>query len=113
MDFHLVLISDFQHQIIQCEIGLGIHSRLDPALQTTQLAMSAAIALCAWLQPARLALQDDHIVDELHRNPEPSGGRSMGMAFFHKCNNTLPKRYRKWLAHLRPPYLLCSKGITD
>jgi hypothetical protein len=37
----------------------------------------------------------------------------MGMAFFHKCNNTLPKRYRKWLAHLRPPYLLCSKGITD
>lgn len=74
MHRHLVLIGSFQHQIIQREIRLGSHPRHDPASQTGQLSMTAAIALPTRLQPARPVLQDHHVVDELHRNPKPRSG---------------------------------------
>jgi hypothetical protein len=66
MNRHLMRIRDCQHQIIQRQIGPGIHARPDPVLQTAQFAMPAAIALRPRFQPTRLALQDDHVIDELH-----------------------------------------------
>src|SRR6056297_1167242 len=113
MDRHLVLIGNFQHQIIQREVGLGRHPRRDPVPQTAQLAMPAAISLSARLQPACLAFQDHHVIDELHRNPKPRGRSSVRMPFLHKRDNALPKRHRMWLSHLKPPYLPCGQGITD
>lgn len=76
MDGHLVLICNFENQIIQCEIWLGSHPYRDPIAQPAQLAMTAAIALGTRLQPACLALQQHHVVDELHRNPQPRSGSS-------------------------------------
>ena len=66
MDRHLVFIGDFQHQTIQREVGLGRHPRRDPVPQPGQLAMPAAIALDTRLQPAGLAFQDNHVVDEFY-----------------------------------------------
>ena len=113
VDRHLVRLGDFQHQIVQRQIGFGLHPRLQPGSQTGQLAMPAAIALGARLQPARLAFQNDHVVHELHRNPKPRRRRPMRMALFDECDNTLAKFYRKWLAHPGPPYLPYRQGITD
>lgn len=50
MDGHLVLICNFENQIIQCEIRLGSHPYRDPIPQSAQLAMTAAIALGTRLQ---------------------------------------------------------------
>lgn len=77
MDGHLVHICNFENQIIQREIRLGSHPYRDPIPQPAQLAMTAAIALGTRLQPARLALQQHHVVDELHRNPQPRSGSSV------------------------------------
>jgi hypothetical protein len=44
MHHHLMLIGNFQNQIIQREIRLGSHPRRDPVPQTVQLAMNAATA---------------------------------------------------------------------
>jgi len=82
MDSHLMRLGDFQHQIIQRQIGFGIHPRLQPASQTTQLAISAAIALGTRLQPTRLAFKNDHVIHELHRNPKPRCRRTVRMALF-------------------------------
>ena len=57
MDRHLVLIGNFQNQVIQREVGLGRHPRRDPVPQTAQLAMPPAVALNTRLQSACLALQ--------------------------------------------------------
>ena len=113
MNRHLVCLGNFQHQIIQRQIGLGMHPRLQPALQTTKLAMPAAIALGTRLQPTCLAFKNDHVIHELHRNPKSRCRRPMRMALFNECDNTLSKFYRKWLAHLEPPYQTCRQGITD
>lgn len=113
MDRHLMRIRNFQHQIIQRQVGLGGHPCRDPGTQTAQLAMPAAIALSARRQPTRLVLQDHHVVNELHRYPEPCGGSPVRMPFLHKSDNALTKCQRMWLAHLKPPYLPCRQGITD
>lgn len=105
MDRHLVLIGNFQNQVIKREVGLGRHPRRDPVPQTAQLAMPAAVALNTRLQSTRLALQDHHVIDELHRNPEPRSGGTVRMPFLHKRDNALPKRHRMWFSHLKPPYL--------
>lgn len=94
-----MLLSNFQHQIIQRQVWLGLHPRFQPASQTAQLAMPATIALHAWLQPAGLAFQNDHVVHELHRNPKPRRRRSVRVALFNECDNAPAKLYRKWLAH--------------
>src|SRR6056297_684100 len=113
MDRHLVRIGNFQHQIIQREVGLGRHPCRDPVPQTGQLAMPAAISLSARLQPACLAFQNHHVVHELHRNPKPRGRSSVRMPFLHKRDDTLTKCHRMWLAHLKPPYLPCRQGTTN
>lgn len=68
MDRHLMRIRNFQHQIIQRQVGLGGHPCRDPGTQTAQLAMPAAIALSARRQPTRLVLQDYHVVNEFVLN---------------------------------------------
>jgi hypothetical protein len=113
MDRHPMPIRNFQHQIIQRQVRLGGHPCRDPIPQTAQLAMPAAIALSARLQPTSLALQDHHVVDELHRYPKPRSRRAVRMPFLHKSDNALPKCHRMWFTHLEPPYLPYSKGITD
>jgi len=113
MDRHLVLVGNFENQIIQREIRLLRHACRDPSPQRAQLAMTAAIALDTRLQPARLTFQDHHVVDEFHRDPEPRGGGPVRMPFLHKRDNALTKCHRMWLAHLKPPYLPCRQGITD
>ena len=113
MDRHFVIIGNFQNQIIQREIRLGSHPCRDPISQTAQLAMTAAIALPTRLQTTRLALQDHHVVDEFHRNPEPRGGCAVRMPFLHKRDDALTKCHRMWLAHLKPQYLPCRQGIID
>ncbi|MFC6640016.1 hypothetical protein [Sulfitobacter sediminilitoris] len=62
---HLVRFRDFQHLIIQREIRLGSHPCTDPITQKAQLAMTAAIDLGKWLQPARLGLQDHQVINKL------------------------------------------------
>src|SRR5210317_1629456 len=94
-----VLISQFAHQIVQRKIRLRVHPRRDPALHGAQFAMPTAIALGAGFQPARLALQDHHVVNEFHRNPEPRRGCAVRMPFLHKRNNTFTKCHRMWFAH--------------
>ena len=66
MDRHLVRLSNFQHQIIQREVGFGCHPHRDPVPQTGQLSMPAAITLSARLKLTCLTFQDYHIVHELH-----------------------------------------------
>lgn len=70
-------ISNFKHQIIQREVGLGRHTRCDPVPQMSQFAVPATITLLARLQPACLTFQDHHIVHKLHRNPKPFGRSAM------------------------------------
>lgn len=113
MDRHLVCFGYLQYQIIKCQIRLRVHPTLDPVSQTSELAMSASIALRTRLQPACLAFQDHHVVHELHRNPKPRRRGPMRMTFFNERDDTFAKLYRKWLAHLRPPYLPYSQEITD
>lgn len=108
-----MLLRNFQHQIIQRQVWLGLHPRFQPASQTAQLAMAAPVPLRAWLQPTGLPFQNDHVIHELHRNPKPRRRRPMRMTFFNECDNTLSKLYRKWLAHPGPPYLPYRQGITD
>ena len=91
MDRYLVFIGNLQNQIIQRQIRFGSHACRDPILQTAQLAMTTTIALGARLQPARLALQHHHVVDELYRNPELRCGNAVRMSLLHKRNNALPK----------------------
>ncbi len=110
MDRHRVLIGNFQSQIIQREIRLGCHPCRDPAPQSAQLTMTAAIALSSRLQSARLALQHHYVVDELQRNPEPSGGSAVRITVLHKRDNLFTKCRRMWLAHLIPPISALQTG---
>lgn len=94
MDCYLVIIANFHNKVIQREVGLGHHPCRDPVPQTAQLAMPTAVALSARLQPACLALQDDHFIHELHRNPEPRSGSAVRIPFLHKRDNPLSKSHR-------------------
>lgn len=77
VDRNTVTIRQLQHQIIQGQIRLCNHPRLDPPPKAGQLAMAAAIALRARLQPTCFTLQDHHVVDEFYRNPEPRSCRTV------------------------------------
>lgn len=66
MDSDVVCIGNFQHQIIQREVGLGCHPPCDPVSQTGQFAMPATVTLSSRLKLTCLAFQDHHIVHELH-----------------------------------------------
>lgn len=113
VDAYAVVIRQFAHQIVQRQIRLLGHPRRDPIPQADQLAVTPATALSARCQPARRALEDHHVVHELHRNPEPHGGCTVRMPFLQKSDDALPERDRMWLTHLKPPYLLCRQGITE
>ena len=76
----------------------------------------ASTTLAPGLKPVRLTFQDHHVVDELHRHPEPCRRRSMRMPFLDKGNHTLSKVHSMWLAYLGPSYLhrrQGSKGQTS
>ena len=88
MDYLLVRITNFQHQINQREVGLGRHPRHYPFLQTGQFAMHATISPAAQFQAACLAFRDQHIAHELHRNPKPRGGSLVRIPFPHKHDNS-------------------------
>ena len=77
-------ICQFRYQIIQGQIWLFGHPSLDAVRHFIELAMTATIALSPRFKPASFALEDDHAVDELDRNPEPSSSRTMRMPFFHE-----------------------------
>ena len=65
--------------------------------------MTPTVALHPRVKRACFALQDDHVVDELYRNPEPGRSRTMRMPFFYEPNHSQPKRHRMWIAHYLPP----------
>jgi hypothetical protein len=113
VDGDAVAIRQLGHQIVERQVRCLRHTRLDPVPHVGQFAMSAAIALCFWLKATCRAFQDDHVIDETHRNPEPRRGRSMRMTLFDTRNNPLPNLARMWSAHPKPPYLPCRQGITD
>ena len=66
MDRHLVCLSNFQHQIIQREVGFGCYPHRDPVPQTGQFSMPSAITLSSWFRVACLMFQDQHIVHDFH-----------------------------------------------
>lgn len=71
----------------------------DPVLQTSELAMPAAIALRLRRKAAGGRLQLDHVVDELHRNPEPRRRRPVRVPLSYMVHHPLPELYRMRLPH--------------
>ena len=72
-----VAVRQLRNQIVQGQIRLLGHPSCDAVLHGPELAMTAAIALRPRFKPAGFTLQDDHIIDKLHRNPEPDRRRPM------------------------------------
>ena len=61
--------------------------------------MPAAIALGFRSQTAGRPPQLDHVVDKLHRNPEPRRRRAMRVPLRNKIHNTLPQLNRMRFTH--------------
>ena len=68
----------------KCPIGLNGRIRPRSSGHVKQLAVPAAVALGLGFQRTRLALQDDHVVQELDRNPELRRCRPVRMTFLNK-----------------------------
>ena len=87
----------------------------DPRLQARQLAMTAAIALGFRSQTAGRPLQLDHVVDKLHRNPEPRRRRPMRVPLRDKIHHALSQLNRMRLAGPARQTLLrgaCRRGVS-
>ncbi len=113
MDRKLMRLSKFQHQIIQREVWLGLHPRLQPVPQTAQLAMAPRIALRTRIKTTRLTFQNNHVIHEFDGNPKPSRRRPMRLPLVDKPRYSFTKLYRKLLTYPGPPYLHCRPEITD
>ena len=113
VDRDAVAIRQFHHQIVQGQVGLLDQPPLDAVRYDLAFSMTATVALRARVKRPCFALQDDHVVDELYRNPEPGRSRTMRMPFFYEPNYPQPKRHRMWSTHLDPPYLPSRQGIRN
>jgi len=99
VDRDAVAIRQFNHQIVQGQVGLLDQPPLDAVRYGLEFPMTATVALHPRLKRACVALQDDHVVDELYRNPKPGRSRTMRMPFFYEPDHSHQKRHRMWLAH--------------
>lgn len=62
---------DLGRQFRRSKVALLSDPVRDPRLQVAQLAMPASIALAFRRETCGGPLQLDHVIDKLHRNPEP------------------------------------------
>ena len=92
-------LAQFGHQFVKGQVALFRDPAGNPVHHARQLAVPAAVALELGFQRTRLALQDDHVVHELDRNPELRRCGPMRVTLFDKVNDALTKLHRKWLAH--------------
>ncbi len=88
--------------------GSGFSTRR--LLMLLEFSMTATVALRARVKRACFALQDDHVADELYRNPEPGRSRTMRMPYFYEPDDPQPKRHRMWSTHLAPPISAIQTG---
>ena len=56
---------------------MAYRSLTAPHVYAIIIAMAAAIALRARIQPTCFTFQDHHVVDEFYRNPEPRSCRTV------------------------------------
>jgi hypothetical protein len=96
---HTVLIAQFPHQIVQRQIALTGQPGVSPAVKRPELA-PAAIALLSGCQRSSLALQNDHIIDELDRNPEMRRNTTMRVSLLDKRYNARSQLKWMWFTHL-------------
>jgi len=92
-------IRRLRHQIVQGRIRLFGHPSRDAFRHRIEFATTATIALRPRFRPAGFALHDDHVADDLDRNPEPGCSRTMRMPFFHIPDRAHTNCHGMWLAH--------------
>ena len=95
---HPVLRGQFRGQLVNRQIGLRRDPALDPTLYTSQFA-APGIALKFRRERAGLALEPNHVVDELDRNAQPSRRLGMRAALFDKPHGTFTQLNRMRFAH--------------
>ena len=98
MHLHPLLCGQFRGQLVNRQIGLRRDPALHPAFYIGQLA-APGIALRFRCERAGLALEPNHVVDELDRNAQPPRRIGMRNALFHKPNGTFTQLNRMWLTH--------------
>ena len=99
VDIDAVPFTKLDHKFIKRQVALLLDPPFDPTRHARQLAMPAATALGLGLKQSGRALQQDHVVHELDRNPELRRSSPMGVTFLDKLNDTLTKLHRKWFTH--------------
>ena len=92
-------VPQLDHQFIQRQIALLLDPAFDPTRHARQLAVPTAVALGFGLKRSGPALQENHVVDKLDRNPELRRCSPVAMTFLNKINDALAKLHRKWFAH--------------
>ena len=98
MHIQPMLCGQFSGQLVNRQIGPCRDPALHPAPYTGQLA-APGIALRFRRKRTGLALEPNHVVDELDRNAQPLRRLGMRNALFHKPNGTFAQLNRMWLAH--------------
>ena len=103
-------LAQLGHQFIKGQVTLFRDPALDPTHHAGQLAMPAPVALRLGFKRTCLALQQDHVVDELDRNAESSRRSPMRVTLFNKINDASPKFNRKWFTHHQSPISATHRG---
>ena len=95
---HAPLSQQARRHFVERDLAFGIDLSAHPVFVRRQLA-DARIALTFLCKRPGLALQLDHVVDELDRNIEPHSCSMMRVARLDRRNNALPKLHWMRFAH--------------
>ncbi len=98
MHLQPVLRSQFSGQLVNRQIGPHRDPALHPALYTGQFT-APGITLRFGRKRTGLALEPNHIVDELDRNAQPPRRLGMCAALLDKPHGAITQLNRMWLAH--------------
>ena len=99
MHHHPLVRGQFRRQLVNRQIRSGRNPANHPIPHICQLA-APGIALRLWFKRTGLALEPNHVIDELDRNTQAIRCRRMRAATLNKRHSTFPQLNRMRLTHL-------------